>query len=253
MFWSRLTLEFLFRHNSSISMTAATIHVASPPLYTPLMPYTRSRSFFWIPLQLAVSLKMIDTCRSSAWWKHLHEFSTGKYWQLFIFARSGATSVPVYSAPAKQSNPAATVKIIAETTYRFKWKKFGISFKEVQTLQILFSMEFSPGYEQFAISSLNFPGYGDSGFDFRSRYPASDKTGSYDARQIYIDLYWFIWSVFNDSCDQHPCKCIGTKGSVFIRKEFNSHSFGLVHQHRRGLHQYGCRDVMRKQSIHCKR
>ena len=206
MFWSRLTLEFLFRHNSSISMTAATIHVASPPLYTPLMPYTRSRSFFWIPLQLAVSLKMIDTCRSSAWWKHLHEFSTGKYWQLFIFARSGATSVPVYSAPAKQSNPAATVKIIAETTYRFKWKKFGISFKEVQTLQILFSMEFSPGYEQFAISSLNFPGYGDSGFDFRSRYPASDKTGSHDARQIYIDLYWFIWSVFTDSCDQHPCK-----------------------------------------------
>ena len=46
---------------------------------------------------------------------------------------------------------------------------------------------------------------------------------------------------------QHTCKFIGTKGSVYIRKE-NSHRTGLVHQHGRRFivleHQYGYRDVM---------
>lgn len=138
-------------------MTAATIQATSPPLYTPLMPYTRSWSFFWIPLQLTVSLKMIDTCRSSLWWKHLHEFSTGKYWQLSILARSGAISVPVYSAPAKQSNPAATVKMIAETICRFKWKGLGDA-KQVQTQStnpLLNGIQFSPGDKWLAITSLN--------------------------------------------------------------------------------------------------
>lgn len=111
----RVALERLLRHSNAVSMTAARMHVISPPLYTPHMPYTRSRSLFWIPLQFAVSLKIIDTCRSSLWWKHLHEFSTGKYWQLPIFERRGAISVPVKSAPAKQRNAAATVKIIDET------------------------------------------------------------------------------------------------------------------------------------------
>ena len=32
---------------------------------------------------------------------------------------------------------------------------------------------------------------------------------------------------------QHPCKFIGTKESVCIRKEFNSHRIILVHQHGR--------------------
>lgn len=113
--WIKRTLERLLRHSNAVSMTAARMHVISPPLYTPHMPYTRSRSLFWIPLQFAVSLKIIDTCRSSLWWKHLHEFSTGKYWQLPIFERRGAISVPVKSAPAKQRNAAATVKIIDET------------------------------------------------------------------------------------------------------------------------------------------
>ena len=52
---------------------------------------------------------------------------------------------------------------------------------------------------------------------------------------------------------QHICKFIGTKESVCIRKEFNSHRTGLGHQHGRRFivlgHQYGHRDVMWKHSI----
>ena len=47
---------------------------------------------------------------------------------------------------------------------------------------------------------------------------------------------------------QLTCKFLGTKGSIYIRKELNSHRTGLVHQHGRRFivleHQYGCRDVM---------
>ena len=46
---------------------------------------------------------------------------------------------------------------------------------------------------------------------------------------------------------QRLCKFIGKKESVYIRKEFNSHSTCLGHQHGRRFialgHQYGCRDV----------
>ena len=53
---------------------------------------------------------------------------------------------------------------------------------------------------------------------------------------------------------QHLCKFIGTKESVCIRKEFNSHyRISLGHQHGRRFivlgHQYGRRDVMWKHSI----
>ena len=45
---------------------------------------------------------------------------------------------------------------------------------------------------------------------------------------------------------------MGTKESVYIRKEINSHKIGLEHQHGRRFivleHQYGCRDVMWKRS-----
>ena len=45
------------------------------------------------------------------------------------------------------------------------------------------------------------------------------------------------------SCGQHLCKFIGTKGSVCIRKEFNSQRIDLGHQHGRRFivlgHQYG--------------
>ena len=46
----------------------------------------------------------------------------------------------------------------------------------------------------------------------------------------------------------HLCKFIGTKESVCIRKEFNSHGTSLRHKHGRRFivlgHQYGRRDVM---------
>lgn len=219
------TLEFLFRHNSSVSMTAATIQATSPPLYTPLIPYTRSWSFFWIPLQLTVSLKMIDTCRSSLWWKHLHEFSTGKYWQLSILARSGAISVPVYSAPAKQSNPAATVKMIAETICRFKWKGLGDA-KQVQTqstnplLNEIFVLVISDS--QLLLVTAYFPGYGDSGSDLRpSKYSTSP-----NVRQKALKL--FCKERFQ-SCGQHPSRFIEKKGSVHLRKDINFHRTGLAH------------------------
>ena len=48
-------------------------------------------------------------------------------------------------------------------------------------------------------------------------------------------------------CDQHLCKSIGTKESIYIRKEFNSHRIGLEQHHGRRFivleHQYGLRDV----------
>ena len=51
-----------------------------------------------------------------------------------------------------------------------------------------------------------------------------------------------------NSRDQHLCKFIETKGSVYIRKEINSLKTVLKHQHGRRFivleHQYGRRDVM---------
>ena len=50
------------------------------------------------------------------------------------------------------------------------------------------------------------------------------------------------------SRDQHLHKFMGTKESVYIGKEINSHRTGLEHQHGRRFvvlgHQYGRRDVM---------
>ena len=55
------------------------------------------------------------------------------------------------------------------------------------------------------------------------------------------------------SRDQHLRKFMGTKESVYVRKEFNSYRTGLEHQHGRHFvvlgHQYGRRDVMWKSSI----
>ena len=52
---------------------------------------------------------------------------------------------------------------------------------------------------------------------------------------------------------QHLCKFIGTKESVYIRNEVNSHRFGLVHQHRWHFivleHQFGYRDVTWKRFV----
>ena len=47
---------------------------------------------------------------------------------------------------------------------------------------------------------------------------------------------------------QHLCKFIGTKESVYRRKEFKSHRIRLGHQHGRRFivlgHKYGRHDVM---------
>ena len=47
---------------------------------------------------------------------------------------------------------------------------------------------------------------------------------------------------------QHLCRFIGTKESVYKRKEFNSHGTGLGHKHGRRFivlgHQYGRHEVM---------
>ena len=52
----------------------------------------------------------------------------------------------------------------------------------------------------------------------------------------------------NYSRGQHICEFIGTKESVCIRKEFNSHRIVLVHQNGRRFivleHKYCRRDVM---------
>ena len=65
-------------------------------------------------------------------------------------------------------------------------------------------------------------------------------------------LYHICIECFH-SRDQHLCKFIGTKESVCIRKEFNSHRIGLGHHHGRRFivlgHQYGRHDVMWKHSI----
>ena len=55
------------------------------------------------------------------------------------------------------------------------------------------------------------------------------------------------------SRDQHLCKFMGTKESVYRREEFNSQRIGLEHQYGRRFivleHQYGRRDVRWKRSI----
>ena len=47
---------------------------------------------------------------------------------------------------------------------------------------------------------------------------------------------------------QHLCRFIGTKESVYIRKEFNSQRIGLGHKHGHRFivlgHKYGRHDVM---------
>ena len=66
-------------------------------------------------------------------------------------------------------------------------------------------------------------------------------------------LSFFIVIQCFHSHGQLLCKFIGTKESVCIRKEFNSHRIGLGHQHGGRFivleHQYGRRDVMWKHSI----
>ena len=54
------------------------------------------------------------------------------------------------------------------------------------------------------------------------------------APQEHDTLWWSVIECFH-SRGQHLCKSIGTKESVCIRKEFNSHGAGLGHQHGRSV------------------
>ena len=71
----------------------------------------------------------------------------------------------------------------------------------------------------------------------------------------FFYIPWYIHCLIEcfHSRGQHLCKFIGTKESVCIRKEFNSHRTRLGHQHGRRFivlgHQHGRRDVMWKHSI----
>ena len=68
----------------------------------------------------------------------------------------------------------------------------------------------------------------------------------------YVKFRIILFSDYGIECFHsrglHLSKCIETKESVCIRKEFNSQRIGLGHQHGRRFivlgHQYGRRDVM---------
>ena len=68
------------------------------------------------------------------------------------------------------------------------------------------------------------------------------------AREKAYEIDWARSILCFRSRDQHLCKFIGAKESVYIRKEFNSHRTGLGHKHGRRFivlgHKYGRRDVM---------
>jgi len=57
-------------------------------------------------------------------------------------------------------------------------------------------------------------------------------------RPFSIEIFVKKQSSFH-SRDQQLCKFIGTKESVYIRKDFNSHRIGLVHQYGRQFIVFG--------------
>ena len=70
---------------------------------------------------------------------------------------------------------------------------------------------------------------------------------------FYYYFFFYMCILCFQSRGQHLCKFIGTKESVYIRKEFNSRRTGLGHNHGRRFivlgHKYGRHDVMRKHNI----
>ena len=78
-------------------------------------------------------------------------------------------------------------------------------------------------------------------------YLLRNSTPFYCQLYLFYDVsnYLYVSCKKYDWRDQHLCKFIGTKESVYIRKEFNSHRTSLGHQH-------GRRDVMCKRSIMCR-
>ena len=81
-------------------------------------------------------------------------------------------------------------------------------------------------------------------------HPPTNKVKTLD----YPGYGHHLWSIERfHTRDEHLYKFIETKGSIYIRKEFNSLRICLIHQHGRRFivleHQYGRRDVMWKPSI----
>ena len=70
----------------------------------------------------------------------------------------------------------------------------------------------------------------------------------YSEGNLRFKLDWASLIECFHSRGQHLCKFIGTKESVCIRKEFNSHRTGLGHQHGHRFivlgHQFGRHDIM---------
>ena len=83
---------------------------------------------------------------------------------------------------------------------------------------------------------------------------------------IFISIY-FEWRDTENrrnilcfhSRGQHLCKFIGTKESVYIRKEFNSHRTGLGHKHGRRLIVWdtnmaamtSCENTQSEKTVYC--
>ena len=59
------------------------------------------------------------------------------------------------------------------------------------------------------------------------------KKGEKEKKRYESDFQLLTAILCFHSHDQHLCKFIGTKESVYIRKEFNSHRTGWVHKHGR--------------------
>ena len=76
---------------------------------------------------------------------------------------------------------------------------------------------------------------------------------SKDRRKEKPGMNRFFERIYIHSRVQQPCKFIGTKESVYIKQELNSHRIGLVHQHVRCLvvlqRQYGFHFVVCLRSI----
>ena len=98
---------------------------------------------------------------------------------------------------------------------------------------------------------------------FAEAWPEAEKSIKPRLNKLKFGSQWVYVKECFHSRGQHLCTFIGTKESVCIRKEFNSHRTGLGHQHGRRFivlghqhgrrfivlgHQYGRRDVMWKHS-----
>ena len=76
----------------------------------------------------------------------------------------------------------------------------------------------------------------------------TEGAAKYDGFSLWVKMTYLEHIECFHSHGQHLCKFMGTKESICIRKEFNSHRTGLGHQHGHRFivvgHQYGHHDIM---------